>query len=179
MADQAKITSVDVLETFRASLIVFLTKARRSMDEVRDAVRRTRQWLEHDQKQHWESQLRLRRRALDQATQEFFSARLSEFTEKTGRQRVMRKAKAAVEEAEEKLRATKQWNQNFDATADPLTKRLESLRQFLDEDMPKAVTYLSQAQRTLEDYAEVHVPVDVAAAPPPPSEAAPETETQP
>jgi hypothetical protein len=154
MADQAKVTSLDALENFRASLIVFLTKARRSIDEVRDAVRRTRQWLEHDQKIHWEAQIRVRRRALDQATQELFSARLSEFVDKTPRQQAMRKAKAALEEAEEKLRNTKKWNQNFDAAADPLTKRLESLRQFLDDDMPKGVNFLDQAQRTLDAYAE-------------------------
>ncbi len=156
MADQAKITSLDALESFRASLIVFLSKARRSMDEVRDAVKRTRQWLEVDQKQHWESQIKIRRRALDLATQEYFSARLSEFGDKMTRQQRVRKCKAAVEEAEEKLRNTKKWNQNFDSASDPLVKRLETLRQFLDDDMPKAVTYLAQAQRTLEDYAGVH-----------------------
>jgi len=159
MADQAKVTSLDALETFRAQLIVFLSKARRSVDEVRDATRRTKQWLENDQQLHWESQIKIRRRAFDLANQEYFSARLSEFGDKMTRQQRVRKCKAALEEAEEKLRATKKWNQNFESLADPLSKRLEQLRQFLDDDMPKAVNYLVQAQRTLEDYAGVHGPV--------------------
>src|SRR5262245_24365139 len=174
MADRAKVTSLDALENFRANLIVFLTKARRSIDEVRDAVRRTRQWLEHDQKTYWEGQIRLRRRALDQATQELFSARLSEFVDKTPRQQAMRKAKAALEEAEDKLRNTKKWNQNFDAAADPLAKRLESLRQFLDDDMPKGVAFLEQAQSTLDAYAETSL-----ATPEEPAPATAEPEAQP
>lgn len=156
MADQAKVSSLDALESFRASLIVFLTRARQSTDEVRDAVKRTRQWLEHDQRTYWEGQIRLRRRTLDLATQELFTARLSEFIDKTPRQNAVRKAKAALEEAEQKLRATKKWTVNFDAVSAPLTKRLESLRQFLDDELPKGVAYLSQAQRTLESYAGIH-----------------------
>lgn len=154
MADKAKITSLDVLETFRAALIVFLTKARRAVDEVRDGVRRTRQWLDHDQKEHWNAELRIRRRKLDLAVQELFSARLSEFVDKTPRQQAMRKAKLAVEHAEEKMRNTKKWSQNFDSISDPLTKRLENLRQFLDDDMPKAIHFLVEAHRTLEAYSE-------------------------
>jgi hypothetical protein len=174
MADQAKITSLDALESFRASLIVFLTKARQSTDEVRDAVRRTRQWLEQEQRTYWESQIRVRRRAVDQATQELFSARLSEFVDKTPKQAVLRKAKAALEEAEEKLRNTKKWNSNFDAAADPLTKRLESLRQFLDDELPKGIAFLVQAQRTLEAYSE-----SPSLEAPPPVSATAETEAHP
>jgi hypothetical protein len=177
MAEQAKVTSLDALESFRAALIVFLTKARQSTDEVRDAVRRTKQWVERDQPAYWTAQLKTRRRALDQATQELFSARLSEFIDKTPRQQVVRKCKAAVDEAEEKLRNTKKWNQNFEATADPLTKRLESLRQFLDDELPKGVAFLSQAQLTLEAYSEVHHPSTL---PPPTSaESASQTSTSP
>lgn len=158
MAEQAKVTSLDALESFRAALIVFLTKARQSTDEVRDAVRRTKQWLQHDQPEYWSAQIKVRRRALDLATQELFSARLSEFVDKTPKQQRVRKCKEALEHAEEKLRNTKKWNQNFEAVSDPLTKRLESLRKFLDDDLPKGVAFLSQAQRTLEDYSEMRHP---------------------
>ena len=50
MSEQAKVTSIDVLESFRAALIVFLTESRRSLDEVTDAVRRTRMWLQQEQR---------------------------------------------------------------------------------------------------------------------------------
>src|SRR5262245_9352717 len=102
MDGQAKVTSLDVLELFRSNLINFLTKSRRSLDETLDAVRSTRQWIEHEQRAHWESQLRIRRRAFDQAQAELFSAKLSSFRDNLARQQQMvRKAKAAVEEAED------------------------------------------------------------------------------
>ena len=49
MGEQVKVTSLDALEAFRARLIVFITKAKRSVDMATDEVRRARQWLERRQ----------------------------------------------------------------------------------------------------------------------------------
>jgi DNA repair exonuclease SbcCD ATPase subunit len=155
MSGQAKVTSVDVLEAFRSSLIVFLTKARESVDHTTDAVRRMRQWLEHDQRTHWEAQIRIRQRKLDQAEAELFSAKLSSFRDSLSRQQMMvRRAREAMAEAHEKLRNVKKWHRDFDSVMDPLVKRMNPLRDFLDHDLQHAVAYLSQAQTTLEAYAE-------------------------
>ncbi len=152
MATHAKVTSLDALETFRAALIVFMTKARRSLDEVSDEIRRTRQWIENDRRLHWEGEIRRRRRALEQAEQELFSARLSKFLEASTRQLAVRKAREALSEAEAKLRAIKLWNQKYDAAADPMAKGLEGLRHFIERQMPGAVSFLVQAQKILEAY---------------------------
>lgn len=153
MGEQIKLTSLDALESLRASMIVFLTRARRSLDQANDEVRQTRQWLQHDRRVYWEEQLRKRRRMLDQVQGELMSARMSEFIESpVVQQQAVRKARLAVEEAEEKLRRVKRWTQNFDSTVDPLTKRLEGLRHELDHQLPKALVYLVQTQRTLEGY---------------------------
>ena len=155
MADQAKVTSLDALERFRADLIVFITTAHRCVDEAGDEVRRTRQWLQGEQRTHWEGQARLRKRVLDQAEADLYSARLSGLKDRTiVQEEAVRKAKRAMAEAEEKLRVLKKWNRDFDNNADPLVRRLEGIRYFLDHDMPKALTYLVRAQETLEAYAE-------------------------
>jgi chromosome segregation ATPase len=159
MAEQAKVTSLDALERFRSALIVFLADAHRSVDEVGDAIRQTRQWIQHDQRMHWEAQRRRWQQKLDQATQELMSARLSALRDSTTMQEnAVRKAKAALTEAEEKLRALKHWSRNYDNAVDPLAKGLESLRYLLDHEMPKGVSYLLQAQKTLESYAERGTP---------------------
>lgn len=153
MGEQVKLTSLEALESLRAGLIVFLTRARRSLDQVNDEVRQTRQWLQHDRRVYWEDQLRRRRRMLDQVNGELMSARMSEFIDSpVVQQQALRKARLAVEEAEEKLRRVKRWTQSFDSTVDPMVKRLESLRHELDHQMPKALAYLVQIQRTLEGY---------------------------
>jgi hypothetical protein len=159
MATQVKITSVDTLANFRSKTIIFVTRARRALDMAGDEIKRTRQWIQTDQRMFWEGQLKMRRRKLDQANAELMSARMSEFNDSASMQiQQVRKAKHEVEIAEEKLRNLKKWNQNFDRLADPLVKRVEGFRQFLDHEMPQAIAYLEQAQKTLEAYAEIHTP---------------------
>jgi hypothetical protein len=167
MAEQARVTSIDALEEFRASLIVFLTNAHQHLDSVGDDVRRMRGWVQSDQRLHWQGELRRRSRALELAEQELFSAKLSGLRDNLNApQTAVRRAKAAVEEAEEKLRNVKLWTRNFDHCADPLIKRLESFRQVLDHDMPKAISYLLQAQKTLEEYSDRTLSAPASAPPP-------------
>jgi hypothetical protein len=159
MSEQVKITSIDALESFRASLIIFLSKAHGAVDSVGDEVRRTRVWLQNDQRLHWENQIRRWRRVLDQAVQDLMSARLSGLRDSTTAQETaVRKAKRGLAEAEEKLRNVKIWCRDFEHYAGPMVKRMEGLRGFLDYDMPKALAYLVQAQRTLDAYAEAAPP---------------------
>jgi len=156
MAIQARITSTDALEAFRADLIVFLGKARRSVDDTGDEVRRTRQWLQHEQRAHWEAELHRRVRTVEQLTAELRSAQFmgGRETAVMVRQAAVNKAKQKVAEAENKLRIIKKWSQNYDHVSDPIVRRLESLRQYLDNDLPKAIAYLGNVQRILEDYAQ-------------------------
>jgi DNA repair ATPase RecN len=160
MATQAKVTSTEALESFRASLIVFLSKARRSLDDASDEVRRTRQWLQHDQRTHWEGEFRRRTKQLEQAQQELMSARIASHQESAlmARQMAVAKAQREVAEVEGKLRKLKAWNQNYDSCADPVIKRMDRMRQSLDE-LPKAIAYLASVQKTLEAYAESAGPV--------------------
>jgi hypothetical protein len=155
MAERAHITSIEALEAFRAHLIIFTTTAHRSLDEVGDQVRRMRLWLQNDQRLHWEGELRRRTRAFDEARQELLGARLAGLRNAiANREANVRLAKQALVVAETKLRAVKTWNRDYDTSVDPLVKRLQSLRHFLDHDMPKAMAWLVQAQRTLDAYSE-------------------------
>jgi hypothetical protein len=174
MANQAKVTSTEALELFRAALIVFLTKARRSLDDVGDEVRRSRQWLQHDQRTHWEGELRRRTKALETAQQELMSVRLAahQASAMQARQNAVNKAQRALHDAEDKIRKVKGWSQNFDHSADPIVKRLESVREMLDHDMPKAISYLASVQKILEAYAQTPAPAGETA---PTSASAPET----
>lgn len=157
MAIQAKVTSTEALESFRANLVIFLAKARRSLDDAGDQVRRTRQWLQHDQRTHWEGELRRRAKLLDQAQQELLSVRLSAAVHQQSalmtRQMAVAKAQRELAEAEGKLKRLKAWSQNYEASADPIQKRMDKLRQTLDE-LPKAISYLVSVQKTLDAYAE-------------------------
>jgi len=153
-SNQAKVTSSEALDFFRASLIIFQSKARRSLDDAADELRRTRMWLQHDQRVRWENELKKCRQVLARAEQDLLSAKLSGLRDNiTFQLNAVRKAKAALEHAEVKQRQVKKWNQTFDAVADPLGKRLEGLRQYLDFNLPKGIAFLVQAARIIEEYA--------------------------
>lgn len=159
MPERAHVTSVDALETFRASLILYVSKARPALEETSSEVVRTRVWLQNDQRTHWESQIRRRAKELEQAQQALSSARLSKLREaSTAEQRAVQKAKRSIEEAEAKLKLLRRWNREFDSQVDPLVKQLSKLHTLLSHDMLKAAAYLAQAMDTLAAYAEVAPP---------------------
>ena len=60
MPEQAQVTSVDAIESFRSSLILFLSKARPTLEEISSDVLRTRLWLENDQRNYWDKEMRRR-----------------------------------------------------------------------------------------------------------------------
>jgi hypothetical protein len=156
MPDRAHVTSVDALEAFRSALIIYLTKARATLEEVSTDVQRMRGWLEGEQRMHWENEVRRRRQKLEEAQQALFSARLSTFREAgSAEQLLVQRAKRALEEADGKLRQVKQWDRVFDNRSDPLVKQMEKLHTVLAHDMVQAVAFLSQAITTLHAYAGV------------------------
>jgi len=147
---------------FRSNLIIYLSKARPALDEVSAEVVRTRVWLEDEQRSHWEQELRLRTRALQEAQQALFSARLSTFREATSAEQwAVHRTKRAFDEAEDKLRVIKKWNRDFDNRVAPLLKEMEKLHTVLAHDMVQAIAFLAQAINTLHAYAGIAVPTAV------------------
>ena len=72
MPEQARITSVEAIEAFRADLLVYLEKARNVVDEVSEEVTRTRAWLQDDRSRHWAQQVKRRTMELQERQQELF-----------------------------------------------------------------------------------------------------------
>src|SRR5688572_16039806 len=105
MAERAHVTSVEAIESFRASIIAYLGKARPVLEDACDEVFRTRQWLQQDRRVYWENQLKRRRKAMEEAEQALFSARLGNLREATSAEMAaVTRARRAFNEAEEKLR---------------------------------------------------------------------------
>ena len=159
MPGQAKITSVEAIELFRAALIVFTSQARPALEEISSEMTRTRLWLENDQRRFWENERRVRSKKLEQAQQELFNARISDFQETTSLlQMTVNRAQRVVREAEEKLARLKKWDRELDNRSAPLLKEVEQLHSFLTAEMPKAVAYLSQVVRSLDAYTDAGAP---------------------
>ena len=159
MSTQAKVTSLEALEIFRAGMIIFSDKAHSAVDQISDELRRTRSWIQHDQRQRWESEVRRRSRILGQAEQELLSAKMVGVLDNLSvQQMAVRRAREAFDEAEKKLRNVKRWARDFDGAAEPLAKTLDSFREVLVHEIPRGISFLLQAQKTLETYSELRAP---------------------
>lgn len=166
MATPAHVASIDALDAFRARLIIFHETARRVLDEIDGEIGRTRQWIRHDRRLHWQSEIRRRQKKVDEAQQELMGARLSSLREATAAQQsAVTKARHALHEAEEKLRRVKFWDRQFDLATDPLIKQLGALRTTLEHDLPKGIARLAHAGDVLADYAALR-PAEPSAPPP-------------
>lgn len=171
MPEQARITSVEAIEAFRADLLVYLDKARNVADEVGEEVSRTRAWLQDDRARHWAQQVKRRTMDLQERQQELFTAQLGKRQNIQGELVAVRRAKQALEEAEGKVKAVKQWLRDYPVEVEPLARHAELLRHALVSDMGKAVVLLSQNIEALHAYVAVKPPTADVPSPAP----APET----
>lgn len=159
MAERAQVTSFEAVESFRADLIVFLSRARAVLEEASDDVLRTRLWVQNDQRHLWEGETRVRARKLEEARAELFNAKLSQFQDSTALQLMaVQRAERAAREAEAKLAVLKKWDRELENRTDPLVKQVTQLHGFLTIDMGRAVAYLVQVVKALEAYADVASP---------------------
>ncbi len=153
MAVGAHVTSIEALESFRANLIVYISKARPTLEEISSDVMRTRLWLENNQRLHWEAQVQRRAKELEAARQELFSAGLANLRDTTAAEiMAVRRAERALEDADNKLRLVKKWTREFDSRTAPVARQLEKLATMLANDLPSAVAFLSQIIKTLDAY---------------------------
>lgn len=168
MSNQARITSIDSLEAFRADLIRYVNEARSALEDMVSDVRRTRTYLDVDRLQHWGGQVKRRVKMLEQAEQELYSATLTDPKASHALQKMaVLKAERLVAEAEDRLRVVKQWKQQFDNRADPLVRQLDRMFSHLGQQLPKGIVSLGETIKTLQAYSESHRAPQSGAAPAP------------
>jgi hypothetical protein len=156
MAETAHITSVDAIAAFRAALIVFVSKVRPLLEETSGEIVRVRQWVEEDQRRHWDNQFRLRWRKLEEARAELFNATLSKLQEASSLHHMaVQRADKAVRECETKRAVLKKWSRDLDDKTDPLLKQASQFETFLTADMPRAIAYLDRVIESIEAYADI------------------------
>jgi hypothetical protein len=154
MPHAAHASSIEAIDAFRASLLVYISKARPALDEISAETMRVRQWIESDRRLYWETQVRRRMKDLETAKQELFSATMANLRD-TASSEIMavRRAERALREAEDKLACVKKWAREFETRALPLARQLQKLDTLLTSDLPAAAQYLTQIIRTLDAYA--------------------------
>jgi hypothetical protein len=179
MSNQARISSIDALEAFRAELIHYIEKARVALEDMTGEARRTRTWLDVDRTQYWAAQIKKLTKQLHQAEEELYSANLTNPQASNALQKMaVARAQRKLDEATAKMRVTKHWRQIYDNRTGPLLRQLEPMFFRVGQHLPKAVHSLGESIKLLQAYAESSRPSQ-AQAPPPESLEPTTTETAP
>lgn len=152
---EAKVASIEALEEFRAALMRYRQRATTALDDVASEMKQMREWLAYERRMELEGGVRRLTRKLEQAKGELMTAKMSSLHDDVSAQQMaVRKAKRELEEAEAKLAATRKWARDFDGIVAPAQRPLDSLRDRIAVDLPKAVGSLDAMIRALEAYAE-------------------------
>ena len=171
MSDQARISSIDALEAFRAELIHYIEKARVALEDMTGEARRTRSWIDVDRTQHWSAQHKRLVKQLHQAEEELYSANLTSPLASNSLQKMaVARARHKVDEAEAKLRVIKHWRQVYDNRTGPLLRQLEPMFFRVGQQLPKAAHALGESIKILQAYAESSRPAQRPPAPAAPTE---------
>ncbi len=166
MAEQAKVSSIDALESFRAELIQFVEKAKAALEDAEGEVRRVRTWLDTDRTNYWVAQMKQRVKQLEQAEAELYNATITRPDESHAFHKMaVVKARRRIEEAEEKIRVLKQWRQQFDNRVTPLLRRLDPAFFMVGTHLPKGIHSLAESIKALQAYSEKAAPVKSPAPP--------------
>jgi hypothetical protein len=166
MAEKANITSLDAIKSFREALIIYLSKARPTVEEVSADIKRTRNWIESEQRMLWEGQRKRIAKEVEEAQAALFSSKMSNLREPSvAEQMAVVHAKRALVHAEGKLKQIKYWDREFPNQAEPLEKQVDKLHSVFATDMAQAVAYLTQVIITLEEYAAIAPPSGAMAEP--------------
>lgn len=156
MPEKAHVSSTDAIQEFRSSLVVYVSKARPTLEEVSAEVLRVKMWLQNDQRMALEGLMRRRQRELDSAQSALSSARIASLrTDSSAEQLAVQRARRALEEVENKLKRLKHWNREFDSRVEPLLKQLDKLHTTLSNDLLLAINHLARMVETLSAYADV------------------------
>jgi hypothetical protein len=155
MAEQAKVSSIDALEAFRAALIRYVEKARVALQEAESEVRRTQTWLEVERSNYWKNACKQRAKQLEQAEAELYNATITRPKESHAFHKLaVARARQKLVEAEEKLRIVKRWRQAFDSRVSPLVRQLDPMFFTVGQHLPKGIQSLTESIKALQAYAE-------------------------
>ena len=149
----AHVTNLEALERFRSSLVLFVERAHFVLDEISEEVKRTRIWLQTEQRMKLAHETKTCERNLEMLEQELFTARLSDLAQKkTGVQMQVNHKRRELRDLESTLRKLTAWSRNFDSTVETEARKVEKLRHHLDTDTTRAIQFLTEAVRQLSAY---------------------------
>ena len=163
MSNTARVDSIDTLKVFRVALIKFGEEANAALSSADAEMQRMVGWLERDQLSFWQMNLRKRQEGLSRAQEALRMKKL--FPDSSGRfptpieeEKAVRKWKAAVEEAEQKISACKKYVRVLQKAIMDYKGGVQRFATWVEAEVPNAVQRLDRMVGSLEAYVSLSAP---------------------
>jgi hypothetical protein len=162
MSTQASVHSVHALKDLRAHFALFAEDVQAALGSVDMEARRTVQWLQHDRRSYWQEQVKRRREAVSEAQADLFRRKLSQSDESakvyTEQKENLRRAEAALRDAEQRLALIKKWEPKLQQAILEYRASSRRIADFARGDVPRALALLGRMIDALEAYLRVAPP---------------------
>ena len=152
----ANVRSIESIREFRTGLQDYRDSLRQTLDILTTEVARAVDYFESDRAAYWPAQ---ERRASDKLSEARINLGACQATTRDGQQRscddekkALQRAKARVQLAREKVKATKKWITIVRREADQFKMRLAQLSYLADTDLPRAIALLERLANRLDRY---------------------------
>lgn len=158
MSTGAKVRSIDTLREFRVAMSNFGCAASQAMAAVEVEIRRTLDWLQHDQVKFWQQEVRRREDAVGEARQDLSRCLIATTAggtraSCTDQKVALEKAKKRLDQAREKVEVVKRWGQIIEQEVGDYRGPAQQLATMIDGDLPRAMALLARKIQALEEYA--------------------------
>lgn len=153
----ASIDAAHLLAELKVQLAKFAEEAGAGVVEADAEVGRTLRWLEGEAKTGWEFQLKKRQEKLQIALEELRKKQLYKAVDGTtpstvDERKAVQKWRAAVEEAEAKLKAVKSWRIKLEQEANNYRGAVSPVARSVESDVPNAMADLDRMMESLDAY---------------------------
>ncbi len=169
MSEQAKVTSTEVLRSFKFALSEFDADSRDAITHLKLELRRVLAWIEQDRARYWPREVHRASDAVAIARNDLERCEMAlreEDKRSCYEQKLaLERAKRRLRLAEKKVRAVRRWRVEMQRQADNFEGRLAKLGNYLDADLPRAVAALERMITALDKYTDRAAPTEQSGGP--------------
>jgi hypothetical protein len=163
MSQPAEVASLDAVRDWKTSLVSFRDGAQDALLGVELVIRRAFDWLT-EQRHRWQNEIRVCEEALTRAKSELWRKKNMPIIGQPDcvvEEKAVRRAVARLEEAEQKLEKTRQWNIMLSRAVEEYEGPGRRLAFRLEGDVPRALIQLEQKIAALEAYVALIAPAQL------------------
>lgn len=154
----AKITSIETLESFHQMLGTFSEDALAVLDSVNTEVQKRLRYLEFEVAGHWRREHQKWKDKYKEASKELSCARTP--SGRLSAEQIRRTAKTKIRECETKLAAINEWLKRIPHELPLPQSRLLKLKTFIVNDVDKGRALLKEYCSTLREYTDIKGSID-------------------